>query len=122
MVVGEKKSVDATNNDDLTKDKTNSSAVVLKTKRHQRSRKTDTSKMLRYPAIQRASLKGGVIRLSGQVYEMVFEDTKRFITKIVHSCLLYKGADKKTITLDHVMFACKKHGIKLFNQNQICDH
>lgn len=81
---------------------------ATKTKRHRNS--VNKQMMLRHPAIKRASLKAGILRLSDKVYPIVFNDTEQFIKTIMQDALVYKGSNRKTVSSKHIRAACLKNG------------
>lgn len=77
--------------------------------------KRNKSLMLRHPAIKRASLRAGILRMSEKVYDIVFESTEKFIHKIMKDALIYKGANRKTVSSKHIRAACLKNGERVLD-------
>lgn len=67
------------------------------------------------PAIRRLARRGGVKRLSGDIYEEIRNVLKIFLEDVVRDSVVYtEHAHRKTVTAMDVMYALKRQGRTLY--------
>ena len=70
------------------------------------------------PAIRRLARRGGVKRISGNIYEEARGTIKVFLEHVVHDAVAYCNHGKrKTITAMDVVYALKRQGNTLYGFN-----
>ena len=87
-------------------------------KRHSRERKVLKDNILRVtkPAIRRLARRGGVKRLSGQIYEETRGVLKVFLEEAIRDSIVYmEHARRKTVTGKDVEYALKRQGRTLYS-------
>ena len=84
------------------------------TKRHRKILR-DNIQGITKPAIRRLSRRGGVIRISGLIYEETRNVLKSFLENIVKDAVTYtEHARRKTVTAMDVIYALKRQGKTLY--------
>lgn len=79
-------------------------------KRHRRIYKYGIQGMSN-PAIRRLARRGGVKRISGQIYEVSRTVLRAFLEKVIHDAVTYTDhANRKTVTACDVVYALKRQG------------
>jgi histone H4 len=67
------------------------------------------------PAIRRLARRGGVKRMSGQVYEEARGVLKVFLERLIRDAITYtEHARRKTVTVNDVVYALKRQGRTLY--------
>ena len=67
------------------------------------------------PAIRRLARRGGVKRISGNIYEETRGTLKVFLENVVRDAVTYcDHAKRKTVTALDVVYALKRQGTKLY--------
>lgn len=67
------------------------------------------------PAIRRLARRGGVKRISGNIYNEIRANAKEFLDNVVRDAVAYtEYARRKTVTAMDVVYALKKHGRTLY--------
>lgn len=85
-----------------------------KAKRHRRVLKDNITGITK-PAIRRLCRRGGVKRISGQVYEETRGITKEFLENMIRDSITYtEHARRKTVTVEDVVYALKRQGKTLY--------
>tara|TARA_B100001564_G_scaffold303861_1_gene272197 strand:- start:375 stop:896 length:522 start_codon:yes stop_codon:yes gene_type:complete len=70
------------------------------------------------PAIRRLARRGGVKRISGQVYEEVRGVLKVFLENVIRDATCYSDhARRKTVTVTDVVYSLKRQGRDLYGTN-----
>jgi histone H4 len=70
------------------------------------------------PAIRRLARRGGVKRISGQVYEEVRGVLKVFLENVIRDAVTYtEHARRKTVTVTDVVYSLKRQGRDLYGTN-----
>ena len=70
------------------------------------------------PAIRRLARRGGVKRISGQVYEEARGVLKVFLENVIRDAVTYtEHARRKTVTVTDVVYALKRQGRDLYGTN-----
>nr|XP_014333720.1 PREDICTED: LOW QUALITY PROTEIN: uncharacterized protein LOC102285622 [Bos mutus] len=72
------------------------------------------------PAIRRLARRGGVKRISGLIYELIYEETrgvlKVFLENVIRDAVTYtEHAKRKTVTAMDVVYALKRQGRTLYH-------
>ncbi|KAJ1333538.1 histone H4 [Microdochium nivale] len=83
-------------------------------KRHRKVLR-DTVKGITKPDIRRLARRGGVKRISGQIYDETRGALKDYLRTVIQDCVTcieYRGA--KTITIGDVIFALKRQGRPIY--------
>jgi len=84
-------------------------------KRHSRQIYRDNIEGITKPAIRRLARRGGVKRMSGQIYEETRIVLKDFLTKIIHDTITYtEHGKRKTVTTLDVVYALKRNGRTIY--------
>ena len=67
------------------------------------------------PAIRRLARRGGVKRISGQIYEETRDVLKIFLANVIRDTVAYtEHARRKTVTAMDVVYALKRQGKSLY--------
>jgi histone H4 len=67
------------------------------------------------PDIRRLARRAGVVRISGTIYDTTRDVLKKFVTKILHDCMVMTEHSKRsTVTARDVVYALKRHGHSLY--------
>jgi len=67
------------------------------------------------PAIRRLARRGGVKRISGQVYDEIRTVLKNFVERVLHDTVTYtEHARRKTVTSMDIVYALKRQGRTLY--------
>ena len=67
------------------------------------------------PAIRRLARRGGVKRISGDIYEETRSVLKVFLENVIRDVLIYiEHGYRRTITATDVVYALKRHGHTLY--------
>lgn len=83
-------------------------------KRHRKQSK-DNIQGITKPAIRRLARRGGVKRISGQVYEETRGVLKVFLEGVIRDAVTYTDhAKRKTVSAQDVLLALKKQGRTLY--------
>lgn len=83
-------------------------------KRHRKMLK-DNIQGITKPAIRRLARRGGVKRISGQIYEESRGVLKVFLENVIRDAVAYtEHAHMKTVTAMHVVYALKRQGRTLY--------
>jgi len=87
--------------------------------RHKRNTPTNSIKGISKPSIRRLARRGGVKRISAQVYPDAKGVLRQFVDSVVYYALLYKNAfGRKTVSLKDVVLALKRRGSILVGAEQ----
>ena len=83
-------------------------------KRHRKGTRENIQGITK-PAIRRLARRGGVKRISGDIYEEVRSVLKQFLESIIRDSVTYtEHARRKTVTATDVVFALKRQGKTLY--------
>lgn len=83
-------------------------------KRHRKVMK-DTVRGITKPDIRRLARRGGVKRISAQIYEEARHALVTHLKKILQDCVVYlEHSSRKTITVTDVIFALKRIGRPIY--------
>jgi len=83
-------------------------------KRHKRPLR-DNLQGITKPAIRRLARRGGVKRISGQVYDEIRSVLKKFVEKVLHDATTYaEHGRRKTVTSMDIVYALKRQGRTLY--------
>lgn len=75
----------------------------------------DPLKGITKPAVRRLCRRGGVKRISGQVYDETRANCKQWLENVVKDALAYcEHARRKTVTAMDIVYALKRHGQELY--------
>lgn len=84
-------------------------------KRHKRAPLRDNIQGISSPAIRRLARRGGVKRISSQIYDSTRAVMKEFLEGVVRDSVLYmEHARRKTVTSLDVVHAMKRQGRTLY--------
>jgi histone H4 len=84
-------------------------------KRHIRKTNKPVIEGITKPAIRRLARRGGVKRISLNIYDQVREVLKFFLTSVVRDAITYtEHAKRKTVTAMDVVYALKRQGRTLY--------
>lgn len=89
--------------------------------KHKRHRKSimDPIQGITKPSIRRIARRGGVKRLSGEVYDGARETLKSFIENVLRDSIAYtEHAKRKTVTAMDIVYALKRQGRTLYGFGQ----
>ena len=83
-------------------------------KRHRRVLR-DNIQGITKPAIRRLARRGGVVRISGLMYDEIRGVLKNFLQKVIGAALIYmEHAHRKTLSTMDVVSALKKDGKHIY--------
>ncbi|KAH0613319.1 uncharacterized protein H6S33_009699 [Morchella sextelata] len=83
-------------------------------KRHRKVMK-DTIRGITKPDIRRLARRGGVKRISAQIYEEARHALVTHLKTILHDCVIYlEHSSRKTVTVTDVIFALKRIGRPIY--------
>ena len=84
-------------------------------KRHSRPVLRDNIQGISKPAIRRLARRGGVKRISSQIYDETRNVLKQFVENVVRDAVTYmEHARRKTVTALDVVYAMKRQGRTLY--------
>ena len=84
-------------------------------KRHRKLETEDVINGITKPAIRRIARRGGVKRISGQVYRETRNVLKHFLNQVIDDAITYtEHARRKTCTAMDVVYALKRQGRQLY--------
>ena len=84
-------------------------------KRNQKKQSKTLIEGITKPAIRRLARRGGVKRISNQIYPEVRSILNTFLTNILRLILVYTDhAQRKTATISDVVYALKRQGRTLY--------
>ncbi|KAH8150567.1 uncharacterized protein LAJ45_05263 [Morchella importuna] len=83
-------------------------------KRHRKVMK-DTIRGITKPDIRRLARRGGVKRISAQIYEEARHALVTRLKAVLHDCVIYlEHSSRKTVTVTDVIFALKRIGTPIY--------
>jgi histone H4 len=83
-------------------------------KRHQSTKSSGPSTLTRND-IRRLARRGGVKRISGEIYPFVRDVLREFLDKIIQDTIVYtEHANRVTVTTNDVVLALKRHGRTIY--------
>lgn len=83
-------------------------------KRHQKQKKPSIEGITK-PSIRRIARRGGVKRISGNIYEEARKYLRLFLQDVIRDTVTYtEHARRKTVTAMDVVYALKRHNRKLY--------
>ena len=84
-------------------------------KRHRKVLSDNIRAAFRKPGIRRLCRRGGIKRISGQIYEEVRGVAQTWLRALIHDALTYtQHARRKTVTSLDIVYALKKQGRQLY--------
>jgi histone H3/H4 len=83
--------------------------------RHRQFRLQDNIKGITKPAIRRLARRGGCKRISGFIYEETRNVLRVFLENLIQDVVTYtEYAQRKTVTVQDVLYALKRQGKTLY--------
>lgn len=91
-------------------------AKKLVAKRHIRR---NTIAGITKPAVRRLARRGGIKRISSEVYDATRERLKEYLGQMIGRAIVYMDyARRKTVTANDVVYACKSTGQPIYGFGQ----
>ncbi len=88
--------------------------------RHRKVLRDNIAIALNKPTIRRLARRGGVKRISGDVYSEIHDSLRKYLENVLRDTIVYtEHSKRKTVTTLDVVYALKRQGQTLYGFNSI---